>query len=110
MSINILESIDNPLLNQEKEISDLNKKINIKFRARNMKKGLTTIYGLSEMGYTDKDMNKMATIIKKKCGCASYVKEVDGLIVIEIQGDKTEESKNILMKEFNIEAKKINAL
>ena len=110
MNNDLFESIDNPLMEQEKQLLEINKKISIKFKARNMRKGITTIYGLDLLGFIDKDMNKIASFIKKKCGCASYVKEIEGIHVIEIQGDKTIDAKNILINEFNVSANKIAVL
>ena len=106
----LLESIDNPLIDQEKQLSEINKKISIKFKARNMKKGITTIYGLDIMGFNEKEMNKMASTIKKKFGCASYIKEIEGNIIIEIQGNKTDETKDLLINNFDIPMNKISIL
>jgi translation initiation factor 1 (eIF-1/SUI1) len=75
-----------------------------------MRKGITTIYGLDLLGFNNKDMTKVASSIKKKFGCASYVKEIEGIHVIEIQGDKTVETKNILINEYNIPNNKISVL
>ena len=106
---NLFESIENPLMEQEKKIYEINNKISIKFKARNMKKGITTIYGLDSMGFYD-DMTKIASTIKKKCGCASYIKMIDGMNVIEIQGNKSNEAKNILVNDYNILNNKIFVL
>ena len=75
-----------------------------------MRKGITTIYGLDLLGFNNKDMIKVASSIKKKCGCASYVKEIEGIHVIEIQGDKIIEAKNILVNEYNVLSNKISVL
>jgi density-regulated protein DRP1 len=93
--------------NQEKQLSEINQKISIKFKARNARKGITTIIGLQTF---DIDLNKMAAQIKKKFGCASYVKEVEGQTVIEIQGDKTGDIYEILIKDYKISPKKISSL
>ncbi len=102
--------IDNPLMDQEKQLLEINKKISIKFKARNMKKGLTTIYGLESLGYDNKTMNSIASSIKKKLGCASYVKSIEGNNVIEIQGDKKVEAKNILINEYSVPVHKVSVL
>jgi translation initiation factor 1 (eIF-1/SUI1) len=110
MNNEIIDFINNPLLEQEKQISAINKKISIKYKARNMKKGLTTVYGLHLFDFTNKEMETLASIIKKKQGCAAYVKEIEGNCVIEIQGNKTIEIKNILINQFNISNTKISLL
>jgi translation initiation factor 1 (eIF-1/SUI1) len=110
MEFDLLQSIDNPLKEQEKQLSEINKKISIKFKARNMRKGITTIYGLDIMGFNEKEMNKIASSIKKKFGCASYVKEIEGVVIIEIQGNKTDETKELLVNDFNISVNKISVL
>jgi len=110
MNNNLFESIENPLMEQEKQLLEMNKKISIKFKARNMRKGITTIYGLDSLGFDNKDMNKIASSIKKKFGCASYVKEIEGIRVIEIQGNKIVDAKNILVNEFDIPNNKVSVL
>ena len=110
MNNELFESIENPLLDQEKQLLEINKKISIKFKARNMRKGVTTIYGLDIMGFNDKEMNKIASSIKKKFGCAAYVKEIEDNHVIEIQGDKSNDARNILINEYNIPNNKVSVL
>ena len=110
MNNELFEAIENPLIDQEKQLLEINKKVSIKFKARNMRKGITTIYGLDLMGFNDKDMNKIASSIKKKLGCAAYVKEIEGIHCIEIQGNKTVDAKNILINEYNIPNNKVFVL
>lgn len=110
MNNDLFDSINNSVVEQEKQLLEINNKISIKFKARNMRKGITTIYGIDLFGFKINDMTKIATSIKKKFGCASYVKEVDGVNVIEIQGNKSTETKDLLVNDYNIPSNKIYVL
>lgn len=96
-------------LDSEKQLSEINQRILIRFNARNAKKGLTSVIGLDAFGFDQEKMKALAKVIQKKHGCASYVKTVEGVVVVEAQGNKVSEISAMLIKDHNISPKKIVA-
>lgn len=105
---NEFDSFTNNAIESDKQLLEMNQKITIKFKARNARKGLTTIYGLKTFKFDDDQLATIAKNIKKKFSCASYVKVIEGETVIEVQGNKVDDVSKLLENEYKISNKKLN--
>ena len=90
----------------DKMMNELNNRVIIRFKARNARKGITSIEGLYLFDVTEDQLVDFSKQLKKKFACASYVNKET--LVIELQGNHVFDIVELIEKQFNISAKKIN--
>jgi len=82
-------------------------KITIKYKARNARKGVTTVHGLWEFGLEKKELENLIKKSKKSFNCGVCMKEAKGEKFVEIQGDRRVDISKTLTSEYNVPSQNI---
>jgi translation initiation factor 1 (eIF-1/SUI1) len=91
----------------------LDKKVIVQYTSRNARKGITTVRGLHLFDINPEDLKNIGKMLKKKHGCACTVREIKQTKnenleqYMELQGNHTDNVKNFLLNELNIDPKDI---